>query len=95
MPTANGWLARNIGVPDVASWICLGVIRFWVTDESPHQESSMALADRLVAFFTAMAQFQGLDEGIALLKYLVNVGVLPLDKVPFVGEYFRTESDGQ
>ena len=53
----------------------------------------MALTDKLVAFFAELATFRGIERGVDLAKYLVNVGIINVENIPFVGQWFDSESE--
>ena len=51
----------------------LALVDFWLDDESPQREKTVALTDKLVAFFAELATFRGIERGVDLAKYLVNI----------------------
>ncbi|RMH67726.1 MAG: hypothetical protein D6685_03165 [Bacteroidetes bacterium] len=66
----------------------LRLVRFWLNDPSPQQKQTVALVDKLVAFFEELALFRGIERGVDLLKYLVNIGLIDLDRLPFTRRWF-------
>ena len=67
------------------------LVSYWIKDESPQREKTVALADKLVAFFAELATFRGIERGVDLVKYLVNIDLIDLDNIPFVGRWFERE----
>lgn len=67
------------------------LIKFWLSDESDDQQKSLALAEKLIAFFVDVASFRGIDRGVELFKYMVNADVLGLGHLPFVGSFFKKD----
>ncbi len=70
----------------------LFLVSYWLKDESPQREKTVALADKLVAFLVELVTFRGIERGVDLAKYLVNVGIIEIDKIPFVGTWFNDEN---
>ena len=68
------------------------LVSYWLDDESPQREKTVALTDKLVAFFAELATFRGIERGVDLAKYLVNVGLLNVENIPFVGHWFERET---
>lgn len=66
----------------------LRLVLFWLDDTSSQREQTMALVDKLVAFFVELATFQGIERGADLLKYLINIGLIDLDRIPFARRWF-------
>ena len=62
----------------------LFLIRFWLKDESPEKQSSLALTDKLTSLFQEAVYNKTIDKSFDLVKYLL--GTMSVGKsIPFTG----------
>lgn len=71
------------------------LIRAWIHDDSDQRQRSTALIDRSLSLMAASMTNPVPQRGVDLLRYGVEAGYLPLDRIPFVGEWFRSGSGGE
>ena len=88
VPPTNQLLVDRERIRTGLTWVYLGLVRFWLEDTSPQREQTVALVDKVVAFVAELATFGGIERGVDLAKYMVNIGLLPVDKWPFFRDWF-------
>lgn len=69
------------------------LIRAWIGDDSDERQRSTALIDRSLSLMAAAMTNPVPQRGFDLMRYAVEAGYLPLDRIPVVGTWFRPESD--
>lgn len=87
MPAPQRMLLLNGLVYNLLCQEYLVLLRFWIQDDSPGAQRTMALADKLVAFQSELAQTPILDRGLDLARYLVSPQVLKWP-FPFLSRFF-------
>ncbi|MBT8399600.1 MAG: TetR/AcrR family transcriptional regulator [Rhodothermia bacterium] len=65
------------------------MIGVWLEDESPDRERATALIDRVLALLAEIMTNRVPQKTVDLVRYAVEAGYLPLDRVPFIGDLFR------
>ena len=91
VPTANRFFTSQALLHAFLTSQYFFLVSYWLDDESPQREKTVALTDKLVAFFAELATFRGIERGVDLAKYLVNVGLINVENIPFVGHWFERE----
>lgn len=91
VPTANRFFTNQSLLHAFLTSQYLFLVSYWINDESPQCEKTVALTDKLVAFFAELATFRGIERGVDLAKYLVNVGLINIENIPFVGQWFEND----
>ncbi len=91
VPTTNRFFTNKALLHGFLTNQYIFLVSYWINDESAQREKTVALADKLVAFFAELATFRGIERGVDLAKYLVNVGIINVENIPFVGQWFESE----
>ncbi len=66
----------------------LQLVTFWLEDESPDEEKTMAYADKLTSFLQEVMYTSVLDEGLDLLKFMTQ-NDRRISRLPIVGSITR------
>lgn len=66
------------------------MISVWLEDESADRERATALIDRVLALVATIATNPIPQKTVDLIRYAVEAGYLPLDRLPFVRDLFKT-----
>lgn len=91
VPSSNRLITGLWPVQEVCTEVTLGVIRFWLRDDSPDHEETTALIDKLVAFTAELVTFRGVQRSTDLAWYLVQIDALGLKRLPMIGGFFQRE----
>jgi hypothetical protein len=68
--------------------ITFALLRQWTGDDSPDQQTTTALVDKLVAFVAELVTFGGVQRGVDLAWYVVQADLLGLKRLPLIGRWF-------
>ena len=90
VPVENRFVIGRPFFYDLLAGRYFALVRFWLDDETEQQEKSVALSDKLIGFFAELATFRGIERGVDLAKYMVEVGIL---WVPFADAWLKPEED--
>lgn len=88
VPNTNQLVTGRWPVHEVMTEVTFALVRFWLQDESPEQEATTALVDKLVAFIAELVTFGGVQRGVDLAWYLAQIDPLGLQRLPFIGRLF-------
>jgi hypothetical protein len=64
----------------------------WLDDESPDRARTTALIDRVLALLSEIATNRVPEKAVDLVKYAVEAGYLPLDRLPLIGDMFKSQA---
>lgn len=90
IPTTNRFITRQGPVVTLFTEAVLRILRFWLHDDSPQQQATTALIDKLVGFTADLVTFRGVQRGADLAWYATKVDVLGLSRLPVLGWWFKT-----
>ncbi|NND70890.1 MAG: hypothetical protein HKN43_04870 [Rhodothermales bacterium] len=68
------------------------LINIWRSDDSTQRERSSALIDRYVSFWTEIISSGVPERTVDLIRYSIEADYLPLKNVPFVKDWFRSNT---
>lgn len=68
------------------------MIQVWLDDESAEGERATALIDRVLALTAEIITNRVPQKTVDLVRYAVEAGYLPLDRLPFIGDLFKTSA---
>ena len=88
VPDTNQLVTGLWPVHEVLTEVTLAIIRHWLHDETPDQEATTALIDKLVAFVAELVTFRGVSRGVTLAWHIVQHDSLGLGRLPLVGRFF-------
>jgi len=88
VPDTNQLVTGLWPVHEVLTEVTLAIIRHWLHDETPDQEATTALVDKLVAFVAELVTFRGVSRGVTLAWHIVQHDSLGLGRLPLVGRFF-------
>ena len=91
VPNTNQLVTGLWPVHEVLTEVTLAIIRHWLHDETPDQEATTALVDKLVAFVAELVTFRGVSRGVTLAWYIVQNDSLGLGRLPIVGRLFSRQ----
>lgn len=84
VPSTNQYVARQPVVLSLCTEAVMRIVRFWLHDDSPQQQATTALIDKLVGFTADVATFRGVQRGADLAWYAAKTDVLGLRRLPGV-----------
>ncbi len=84
LPDTNRYVALQPAVLALCTEAVMQILRFWLHDDSPQQQASTALIDKLVGFTAEVATFRGVQRGADLAWYATKIDVLGLRRLPVV-----------
>lgn len=84
VPNSNQYVARQPVVLSLCTEAVMRILRFWLHDDSPQQQGTTALIDKLVGFTAEVVTFRGIQRGADLAWYATKVDVLGLRRLPVV-----------
>ncbi|NNF03239.1 MAG: hypothetical protein HKN17_02130 [Rhodothermales bacterium] len=93
VPSVNRFGVTSAPSAAVAANGIVWLIRAWIRDDSEEKQRSTALIDRSLSLMAASMTNPVPQRGIELLRYGVEAGYLPLDRIPVVGDWFRPDQD--
>ena len=73
IPSVNRFVTEAAWLHAALARAYLELVHFWLEDDSPQRQKTVALTDKVVAFFVELATFRGIERGVDLAKYLVNI----------------------
>ena len=88
VPNTNQFVTGLWPVHEVMTEITFALVRSWICDDSPDQETTTALVDKLVAFVAELVTFGGVQRGVDLAWYVVQADLLGLKRLPLIGRWF-------
>lgn len=71
----------------------IGLVEFWITDESPSREKTTAYVDKLVGFFAECVTFKGVERGVDLVRYMAGADIINVRWVPVLGKYLHQNEE--
>ena len=83
LPNLQRAFLLNSWIYDFLTSEFLQLLAFWISDDSPNVERSMALSDKLVAFLEEVMHSNVVGKGADLLKYILENNVIKLN-IPLV-----------
>ena len=87
VPNANQLVTGLWPVHEVMTEITFALLRGWRRDDSPDQQTTTALVDKLVAFIAELVTFGGVQRGADLAWYVVQADLLGLKRLPLIGRW--------
>lgn len=84
VPDSNQYVAGQPMVLTLCTEAVMRILRFWLHDDSPQQQSTTALIDKLVGFTAEVVTFRGVQRGADLAWYAAKMDVLGLRYLPVV-----------
>jgi hypothetical protein len=84
---ANRFLFNNGVVRFALAESIVQLLARWIEDDSTDKERSTALIDRVVAWWAEVVTTGIPDKSIDVLRYGVEAGYLPLDRIPFIRDW--------
>jgi len=88
VPNTNQLVTGLWPVHAVMTEITFALLRQWTGDDSPDQQTTTALVDKLVAFVAELVTFGGVQRGVDLAWYVVQADLLGLKRLPLIGRWF-------
>ena len=88
VPNTNQLVTGLWPVHEVMTEITFILLHSWIRDDSPDQQTTTALVDKLVAFIAELVTFGGVQRGVDLAWYVVQADLLGLRRLPLVGRWF-------
>ncbi len=88
VPNTNQLVTGLWPVHEVMTEVSLALFRHWIRDDSPDQQATTALVDKLVAFVAELVTFGGVQRGVDLAWYVVQADLLGLKRLPLIGRWF-------
>lgn len=84
VPDSNQYVAQQPVVLTLCTGAVMRILQFWMHDDSPQQQATTALIDKLVGFTSDVVTFRGVERGADLAWYATKVDVLGLRHLPVV-----------
>jgi hypothetical protein len=88
VPNTNQLVTGLWPVHEVMTEVTFALLRHWIRDDSPDQQTTTALVDKLVAFVAELVTFGGVQRGVDLAWYVVQADLLGLKRLPLIGRWF-------
>jgi hypothetical protein len=88
VPNTNQLVTGLWPVHEVMTEITFSLLRHWIRDDSPDQQTTTALVDKLVAFIAELVTFGGVQRGVDLAWYVMQADLLGLKRLPLIGRWF-------
>jgi hypothetical protein len=88
VPNTNQLVTGSWPAHVVMTEITFALLRQWICDDSPDQQTTTALVDKLVAFVAELVTFGGVQRGVDLAWYVVQADLLGLKRLPLIGRWF-------
>ena len=66
----------------------LGIVYYWLHDDSEHKERTFALVDKFNSFIQEVLYNKVIDKGFDLTKYAFTTGGI-LEQIPVIGDLFK------
>lgn len=88
VPNTNRLVTGLWPVHEVMTEVTFALLRHWIRDDSPDQQTTTALVDKLVAFVAELVTFGGVQRGVDLAWYVVQADLLGLKRLPLIGRWF-------
>ena len=89
VPGVNYLLVDTDAARFVVAESIVQMIHIWLHDESPDRERATALIDRVLALVAEIMTNRVPDKTADLVRYAVEAGYLPLDRLPVIGDMFE------
>jgi hypothetical protein len=67
------------------------MIGTWLKDESSDRARATALIDRVLALLSEIMTNRVPERAVDLVRYAVEAGYLPLDRLPLIGDMFERD----
>ena len=93
VPAVNRLVADTAPVRFLAAELMLHLLSTSLRDQSEHRQRSAALADKTLAFVASLLASPIADNGLDILRYCVEAGYLPVDRVPFISQWLGLRQD--
>ncbi len=65
------------------------VIQTWLHDDTPDRARATALIDRVLSLLAEIMTNRVPEKAVDLVRYVVEAGYLPLDRLPLIGDIFQ------
>lgn len=89
VPDVNRLVTGLWPLHEAMAEITFALLRAWIRDASPDQQTTTALVDKLVAFVAELVTFGGVQRGVDLVWYVVQADLLGLKRLPLIGRWLR------
>ncbi len=89
VPGVNYFVLDTDATRFVIAESIMQMISVWLEDESADRERATALIDRILALLSAIMTNGVPQKMVDLVRYSVEAGYLPLDRLPFIGDLFK------
>lgn len=89
VPGVNRFVADTSAVRFVTAEIMVQLLSTALADTSEGRERSAALADRALAWVASLFTSPVPGRTVDLVRYAVEAGYLPLDRIPGISDWFR------
>lgn len=87
----NRWLAELAPNRTVVAEIMVQLLQAALEDESEDRQRSAALADRVLTVLASVWSTPIPAQVVDVLRYSIEAGYLPLDKLPIIESWFRSD----
>lgn len=91
----NRWLAELAPNRAVVAEIMVQLLQSALEDESEDRQRSAALADRVLTVLASVWSTPIPAQVVDVLRYSIEAGYLPLDKVPIIQSWFDGNDSGE
>lgn len=85
----NQWITDTAPARFVAAEVLVQLLLATLKDTSPDRHRSAALADKTLAFVASVWANPIPQKAVDLARYSVEAGYLPLNRIPFISEWFN------
>jgi hypothetical protein len=92
VPVVNAVVVDTDAVRFLVSESIVQMVGQWIQDGSKDRARSTALIDKVLALTAELLANRLPERIVDLARYLVEAGYWPLDRVPVIGEWFRTDA---
>lgn len=89
----NRWLAELAPNRAVVAEVMVQLLQAALEDESEDRQRSAALADRVLTVLASVWSTPIPSQVVDLLRYSIEAGYLPLDKLPIIESWFESDVD--
>jgi len=89
----NQWVTDSSPARFVTAEIMVQLIQTALNDDTEGRERSAALADRVLTACASVQSSPIPSDGVDVLRYAVEAGYLPLDRLPILSSWFESSND--
>jgi hypothetical protein len=93
VPVVNRLVTDSAPVRFVVAELLVQLISTSLKDDSEDNERSAAFADKVIAFAASVISNPVPQKAVDVVRYAVEVGYLPLNRIPVIADWFKSDTE--